>query len=536
MRRNVSEASKERLWWQSGGVYQIYPRSFMDSDGDGVGDLPGITTKLEYVASLGVDAVWLSPIFPSPMADFGYDVSDYTDVHPLFGTLGDFDEFMEKAHSLDLKVILDYVPNHTSDEHEWFVESRSSRVNPKRDWYVWRDAQPDGSVPNNWLSEFGGPAWAWDENTGQYYYRAYHEKQPDLNWRNPEVREAMMDVLRFWMDRGVDGFRVDAVGHLVEDGDFRDDPPNPEWKEGEVPYLSHVPIHTLNLPETHEAVAEMRRTLDSRDDAERLLIGEVYLSGEELMAYYGKNNSGFHMPTNMELVRAAWDARKISAYIGLYEAALPEGAWPNWVVGNHDNPRIASRVGEGQARVAAMLLLTLRGTPTIYYGDEIGMTDGGIPPEMERDPVAKSAPGHGRDPERTPMQWNGGENAGFTDGDPWLPIPKDHMKTNIEAQQKDPYSMLALHRRLLALRRSEAAFSAGSYSPFEVRGDLLSYIREHDGRRFLVALNFGDGDVEFEAPSRGRTSLSTHLDREGEEVSRSVSLRPSEGLVVEIEA
>ncbi|CAN5544583.1 MAG: alpha-amylase family glycosyl hydrolase [Rubrobacteraceae bacterium] len=531
----MSEASKKHLWWQKGVVYQIYPRSFMDSNADGIGDLPGITTKLEYVAHLGVDAVWLSPIFSSPMADFGYDVSDYTGIHPMFGTLEDFDAFVEKAHGLGLKVILDYVPNHTSDEHPWFVESRSSKVNPKRDWYVWRDAKPDGSVPNNWLSEFGGPAWSWDEKTGQYYYRAYHEKQPDLNWRNPEVREAMVDVLRFWMDRGVDGFRVDAVNHLAEDESFRDDPPNPDWdgKDSRHVYHRQIPIHTSNLPETHEAVADMRRTLDSHGGAERLLIGEVYLSGEELMAYYGVANDGFHMPTNMELVRAAWDARKISAYIEAYEAALPEGAWPNWVVGNHDNPRIASRVGKGQARVAAMLLLTLRGTPTIYYGDEIGMTDGDVPPELERDPVAKSVPGFGRDPERTPMQWNATEkNAGFSDSEPWLPVPEGDFAT-VEAQRGDSYSMLALHRKLLALRRAEDALSVGSYSPSEVRDDLLSYIRGHDGRRLLVALNFGEKDVDLDVPFRGRISLSTHLDREGEEVSDSVSLRPNEGVVVE---
>ncbi|MBA2691299.1 MAG: DUF3459 domain-containing protein [Rubrobacter sp.] len=527
--------SEEHLWWQKGVVYQIYPRSFADSNGDGVGDLPGITGKLEYVASLGVDAVWLSPIFPSPMADFGYDVSDYMDIHPMFGTLEDFDSLVEKAHSLGLKVLLDYVPNHTSDEHEWFVESRSSRDNPKREWYIWRDAAPDGGFPNNWLSEFGGAAWAWDEATGQYYYRAYHEKQPDLNWRNPEVREAMMDVLRFWMNRGVDGFRVDAVNHLVEDESFRDDPPNPEWREGDAPYLSRIPVHTSNLPETHAEVAGMRRTLDAHGEAhggERLLIGEVYLSGDELMAYYGEANAGFHMPTNMELVRAAWDARKISAYIESYEAALPEGAWPNWVVGNHDNGRIASRVGVGQARVAAMLLLTLRGTPTIYYGDEIGMTDGDIPPELERDPVAKSSPGFGRDPERTPMQWSEGENGGFSTAEPWLPVPDGNFAT-VESQEKDSRSMLALYRNLLALRRSEDALSVGSYAPFEVRDDLLAFVREHGGRRFLVALNFGDGSVDLGTPFGGRIVLSTHLDREGEDVSGSVSLRANEGIVVE---
>lgn len=506
----------------------------MDSDGDGVGDLPGISSRLDYLSWLGVDAVWLSPIYPSPMADFGYDVSDYTAVHPMFGDLQDFDALVSKAHGLGVKVILDYVPNHTSDEHPWFLQSRSSRENPKRDWYIWRDAGPDGGVPNNWRSEFGGPAWTWDEAAGQYYYHAYHPRQPDLNWRNPEVVAAMMGVLRFWLGRGVDGFRVDAVNHLFEDAGWRDDPPNPDWREGDSPYTSRLPVYTTNLPETHEAIAGMRRVVEEYDDAERLMIGEVYLPARELVSYYGVNGTGFHMPTNMHLARLDlrnWDAAGVSAYIGSYEAALPDGAWPNWVVGNHDNPRAASRFGEAQARVAAMLLLTLRGTPTIYYGDEIGMTDGDIPPELEQDPFARSAPGYGRDPERTPMQWDPTGRAGFTTGEPWLPVPDHRLENNVEAQKEDPRSMLTLHRELLDLRRREDALSVGPYRTLSSEGNVLAY--ERDGGRFVVALNFGAEEASFDLDATGRIVLSTSLDRD-DEVSGSVPLRGDEGIVIRV--
>lgn len=532
----MTGSSAGHLWWRRAVIYQVYTRSFMDSDGDGVGDLAGITSRLDYLADLGIDAVWLSPIYPSPMADFGYDVSNYTAVHPMFGDLQDFDAMVERAHGLGLKVVLDYVPNHTSDEHEWFVESRSSRENPKRDWYVWRDAAPGGGVPNNWQSEFGGTAWTWDEATRQYYYHAYHARQPDLNWRNPEVVGAMMDVLRFWVERGVDGFRVDAVNHLVEDEDFRDDPPNPDWREGDHPATARLLIHTTNLPETHEAIARIRRTVEEYDDADRLMIGEVYLPVEELMAYYGVDGAGFHLPTNMHLVRLdrkTWDAASVSAYIDSYEAALPDGAWPNWVVGNHDNPRVASRLGGAQARVAAMLLLTLRGSPTIYYGDELAMTNGDIPPALEQDPVAKSAPGHGRDPERTPMQWDATRRAGFTTGDPWLPVSEDRDTKNAQTQKEDPRSTLNLHRGLLSLRRREDALSVGSYRTLSSRDNVLVYEREHDGGRFVVALNFGGEGATLDLGTAGRVVLSTRLDR-GEEVSGVVSLRGDEGVVIRV--
>jgi len=333
-------------WWQSGIVYEAYVRSFADSDGDGVGDLAGITQKLDYLSWLGVDALWLTPVYPSPMADHGYDVANYTDIEPLFGSLKDMDALIEAAHRRKLKVILDFVPNHTSDRHPWFLASKSSRTDPKRDWYIWRDGKGDGP-PNNWLAAFGGSAWAWDETTHQYYCHAFLREQPDLNWRNPEVREAMYDAMKFWLDRGIDGFRMDVLWHLIKDAAFRDNPPNPEYQPSDIPYNSLIPAYSTDQPEVHEIVKEMRALVDRYP--ERLLIGEIYLPIHRLVSYYGQDRDGAHLPFNFQLITLPWNARQISAAISEYEGALPPHAWPNWVLGNHDQPRIASRVGREQA-------------------------------------------------------------------------------------------------------------------------------------------------------------------------------------------
>ena len=526
---------KQHPWWESAVVYQVYPRSFMDSDGDGVGDLPGITARLGYLAWLGVDAVWISPFYPSPMADFGYDISDYTDVHTMFGSLEDFEALVEAAHRLDLKVILDYVPNHASEEHPWFVESRSSRDNPKRDWFIWSDPAPDGGPPNNWVASFGGGAWEWDEGTEQYYYHAYLPEQPDLNWRNPEVREAMLGVLRFWLDRGVDGFRIDALRQLIKDDRFRDNPPNPDHREGGSPYDALLPVYSTDRPEAHAAIREMRDALAEYGE-DLLLIGELYLPVDRLVTYYGEDNSGVHLPFNFHLISTPWNARSIAELVETYEAALPPGGWPTWVLGNHDRSRIASRVGVEQARVAAMLLLTLRGTPTLYYGDEIGMRDGDIPPELVQDPWEKNVPGIGlgRDPERTPMQWDAGPNAGFTTGVPWLPVADDHRTNNVATQRDDPRSMLTLHRRLLALRRAEPALAIGSFAPVEDTGGVLAYHREHGNKRFLVALNLGPEPRRLRLDGGGRVALSTHLDRKGEEPGGVLELCGDEGVILDL--
>jgi alpha-glucosidase len=525
-------------WWQTGIIYQVYPRSFMDSNGDGVGDLAGITSRLDYLQSLGVTAIWISPIYPSPMVDFGYDISDYCDIHPLFGTLDDFDRLVEEAHRRGLQVILDFVPNHTSDEHPWFLESRSSRENPKRDWYIWRDPKPDGSLPNNWVAHFGGVAWDWDEVSGQYYLHSFLKEQPDLNWRNPEVVETMLGVLRFWLDRSVDGFRVDVMWETIKDEHLRDNPPNPAYVEGKThPYLQLIPQYNHDQPEVFDIVRRMRAVLDEYGD--RVLIGEIYLPVPRLVAYYGDNGDACHMPYNFQLVMMRWDARKIAAAIDAYEAQLPEGGWPNWVLGNHDRPRIVAKAGREQAGVAAMLLLTLRGTPTMYYGDELGMDNVPVPAEMVQDPQEKNVPGlrAGRDPERTPMQWDPSPGAGFTTGTPWLPFSSDLARVNVATESEDERSILGLYHRLIALRQSEPALMVGSYLSVPAEGDIIAYLREHGSKRFLVVLNLGDGAVPFDLPTGahlGRIAICTDVAREGIDVLEALEVRGNEGVLIEL--
>ena len=509
----------------------------MDSNGDGVGDLQGIRSKLDYLQWLGIDAIWISPIYPSPMADFGYDISNYTDIDPIFGTLDDFDVLLEDAHGRGIKVLLDYVPNHTSDQHPWFIDSRSSRDSAKRNWYIWRDPALDGGPPNNWLSNFGGGAWAWEENTGQYYYHAFLKEQPDLNWRNREVQETMLGVLRFWLDRGVDGFRVDVMHHIIKDIEFRDNPPNPEWRPGMPPYYELLTTYTTDLPEVQEIVAMMRSVLDDYDH--RMMVGEIYLPVERLMAYYGASGKGAHLPFNFQLLRLPWNAREIAAAVERYEALLPPYGWPNWVLGNHDKSRVATRIGAAQARVAAMLLLTLRGTPTMYYGDEIGMHDGTIAADQVQDPFEKNVPGLGlgRDPERTPMQWNGEECAGFTTGKPWLPITELSKTIHVAAERDDPKSILTLYRRLIELRRVEPALSVGEFAPLPANGDLMAYVRKTAERRLLIVLNLGPKPQSFELSDlqcRATLLLSTHLNRGREKLGNNLDLRGDEGVIIEL--
>ncbi|MDQ2671018.1 MAG: alpha-amylase family glycosyl hydrolase [Gemmatimonadota bacterium] len=522
-------------WWQRGIIYQVYPRSFQDSNGDGVGDLRGITARLDYLVWLGIDAVWISPIYPSPMADFGYDVSDYTGIHPLFGTLEDFDRLIEAAHARGLRVILDFVPNHTSVEHPWFVASRSSRTSPKRDWYIWADPAPDGGPPTNWESVFGGSAWELDATTGQYYYHAYLREQPDLNWRNPAVRDAMHDVLRFWLRRGVDGFRVDVIWHLIKDAELRDNPPNPDYCDGMPSYRRCLATYTTDRPEVHELIAGMRRVIDEWPD--RVMIGEIYLPIQRLVLYYGTDGLGAHLPFNFQLIELPWDAETIGEAVASYECALPPYGWPNWVLGNHDKHRVATRVGPAQAPVAAMLLLTLRGTPTIYYGDELGTQDVAIPPELVQDPWERNVPGLGlgRDPVRTPMQWDATQYAGFSTAAPWLPLAPDFATRNVEVQRADPDSVLSLYRRLIELRRSEPALLSGEWRLLHAGDGVLAYERRGTDR-FAVLLNLrsDDGSVELPPYAEGRVAVATNRVREGEPVSGRVVLRGNEGLVVRL--
>lgn len=529
----------EALWWKRGVVYQIYPRSFQDSDGDGIGDLRGIIQRLDYLVELGVDAIWISPFYPSPMKDFGYDISNYVDVDPVFGSLADFDALVRAAHERDLRVILDLVPNHSSDMHPWFQESRSSRQNPKRDWYLWRDPAGDGGPPNNWRSNFGGRAWTFDPATGQYFYHSFLPEQPDLNFRNPEVAAAMLDVMRFWLDRGVDGFRVDAIAHLVEDALFRDEPPARDYAPHLPEYSQLEHIYTRDLPETHAFIREMRKLCDSYA-GERVVITEAYLPLAQLMTYYGSAAAAeAHLPFNFQLIHTGWQAAAIADTVGRYEASLPEGAWPNWVLGNHDRPRLASRVGEGQARVAAMLLLTLRGTPTLYYGDELGMVDIPVPPHLVQDPAELREPGkgQGRDPERSPMQWDASVNAGFTlpGARPWLPVAADASERNVEKQSDEAESMLALYRSLLALRRKEPALAIGTYRVLEATREVFAFERQSGSERLVVALNFSDAPRALKGMRQeAQLLLSTRLVSVGEQLQDGWELRPNEGVILRV--
>lgn len=525
-------------WWQKGIVYQIYPRSYQDSSGNGVGDLRGILQRLDYLAWLGIEAIWISPIYPSPMADFGYDVSNYVDIHPLFGTLADMDALITAAHNRDLKVILDYVPNHTSDQHPWFLESRSSRDNPRRDWYIWRDPAGDGGPPNNWLSRFDGKSgWTFDEQTGQVYFHSFLKEQPDLNWRNPAVRAAMLEVLRFWFNRGIDGFRVDVSYRVMKDSQFRNNPANPDWREGMDPARQVVETYTKNTPDIHQFNRWLREVAD--EFTERVLIGEINLPLAQLVRHYGQGDE-FHLPFNFRLIHEPWDPAGIRAMVEQYEELLTAaaGAWPNYVLGNHDVHRVASRVGADQARVAMMLLLTLRGTPTMYYGDEIGMEDVPIPPDRVQDPWEKYVPGlgFGRDPERSPMQWDSSPNAGFCPAGvtPWLPVAENYATVNVVAQQMQEDSFLRFTRRLIALRREHSALNAGGIQMLDCLTGLLAYIRSDDAGRFLIALNFTGDPQTWTLPepyAAVQPVLSTHALTPVAAEEGVLSLRPDEGLL-----
>lgn len=534
MQQNI----QDHLWWQTGIFYQVYPRSYQDSNDDGVGDLRGIIARIGYLKELGVKAVWISPIYPSPMADFGYDISDYQGIWPLFGTMSDFDELLSQVHAAGMKLILDLVPNHTSDQHPWFLESRSSRDNPKRDWYIWHGPGPGGTPPNNWLSVFGGSAWEWDEDTGEFYYHAFLREQPDLNWRNPEVREAMLNVMRFWLDKGVDGFRVDVMWHMIKDQQLRDNPVNPDYKDYMASYERLLPVYSTDQPEVHEIVAKMRQLLDSYE--ERMMIGEIYLPITKLVTYYGTNNNGAHLPFNFLLISLPWEPKAIATAIDQYEGALPVNAWPNWVLGNHDQTRIGSRIGQQQGRIAAILLLTLRGTPTMYYGDEIGMRDVPIPAGEVMDPQGLNMPGKNltRDPARTPMQWDKSQNAGFTRGRPWLRLDRIYQRENLEIQKEDPFSLYSLYRRLISIRQKEPALMTGNYRPVYSDRQIIAYLRQTaEQPEFLIIVNLTHRPAWFDLPNflfEGTIEVDTFPEQEGTTVSGTTALSGDEGMIVRL--
>jgi alpha-glucosidase len=508
----------------------------MDSDGDGVGDLEGIRSRLDHLAWLGVDGVWLSPIFPSPMKDFGYDVSDYCDIDPVFGTLDDLDRLVAEGRDSEIRLILDWVPAHTSDQHPWFLDSRSGRKSARRDWYVWRDSKPGGEPPNNWISPWGGSPWEWDPSTEQYYLHTHLVEQPDLNWRNPEVVRAMHDVLRFWLDRGVGGFRIDVIHGILKDPELRDNPVIPGVPG---PGGQHH-IHDRNHPDVHAALREIRRLLDGYD--ERMAVGEVYIfDPAEVAKYYGKGDE-LHLAFNFCFLRSPWDAAAFRQEVERFEAELPAEGWPTLVLSNHDVPRHASRYddpkhGEDRARVAATMLLTLRGTPFLYYGEEIGMRNTPIPDERVVDPLARLLhPAVGRDPARTPMQWEPDPGAGFTTGEPWLPLGPDFESRSVALQRRDRSSLLWLYRELIALRQRVPALHQGTYETLEAPEGLFAYERRAAESVARVALNFTDEPVELDlGPGTVITGLRTDRATPLPERGGRVHLSPSEAIVLTLE-
>ena len=502
--------SASRQWWQHAVFYEVYPRSLADSNNDGVGDLNGITSKLDYLKDLGVDAIWITPFFPSPQVDFGYDVSDYQAIDPMYGTMADFDALVAAARKRGIRVILDFVVNHTSDQHKWFQDSKSSRTAKHRDWYIWRDGKGPGQPPNNWTSTFGGPAWKFDPTTKQWYYHYFYPEQPDLNWRNPAVRQAMMDVTRWWYKRGVSGFRLDAVDTLFEDASLKDNPVRP----GKSVYGDPLQEHKYNthLPEIHEAMRELRKVADEYN---AVLIGETWTDNiDQLNAYYG-NGHGLQLPmdflfTNVNKLSPAEFRKQIAAI----NAA---SGWPTFVISNHDIVRSYDRYGDGQhddqiAKLMAGLYLTLRGTPILYYGEEIGMKT--TPPtrkEDVKDPKGRTGwpNDKGRDGERTPMQWDQSDNAGFSKGKPWLPVPASAKTHNVAGEEKDSDSILSFYKQLLKLRHSNKELRDGSYVPINQNDqNVMSYLRVREDQAVLVSLNMSASpqNVNYELKKNGFAS------------------------------
>ncbi len=518
-------------WWRDGVIYQIYPRSFADSNGDGVGDLSGIISKLDYLQWLGVDAIWLSPINPSPMADFGYDVSNYHDIDPIFGSLADFDRLVSGAHARGIRLVLDLVMNHTSNQHPWFIESRSSRGNSKRDWYIWRDPK-NGREPNNWESVFGGKAWQFDEHTGQYYLHLFLPEQPDLNWRNPQVKETLFGECAFWLDRGVDGFRLDVAHMFVKAIDLPDNP----RKFGLRGYDRQDHANHENLPETHAIWKEFRRLLNRYD--ERMAVGEVEPAGAE--GYYGSGEDELHLVFNFALLQQRrWNAHAFHAVVQAWYDQLPPGAWPCWVLNNHDNRRSISRYAAGastdaRAKVAATMLLTLRGTPFLYYGEELGLHEGSIPRAEILDPPGRKywPIFKGRDGSRTPMPWDATLNAGFSTGRPWLPVNPDYALVNVENERRDPHSLLNYYRHLLALRRASPALQQGSYRVLSQADDVFAYERATTNQCLLIALNFSSRPAQIDIAGDWRVCLSS-VERGDSPVAGTLTLAANEAVILD---
>jgi alpha-glucosidase len=524
-----------RSWWRDGVLYQIYPRSYMDANGDGVGDLRGIVERFDYLQWLGIDGIWLDPITVSPNTDWGYDVADYTDVDPAFGTLADADELVAEAGARGIRVVLDLVPNHTSDRHPWFLDARSSRSSKHRDWYVWADPKPDGSPPNNWVNSFDPrqPAWTYDDATGQYYLHNFLSTQPDLNWWNPEVRAAFDDIYRFWYDRGVAGFRIDVAHAVVKDRDLRDNPPSTKEDHPFVRMRGQRQTYNSMRPEVHDVLKHWRTIADSYDPP-RILVGETYvLEPETLASFYG-NGDEVNLAFNLMFLHAKFDADEIRTTVEDAERLIPPGSQPTWAAGSHDNRRVATRWGDNdpmKTRAAMVMLLTLRGTPFIYYGDELGMPATDVPPDRILDPVGKlHGSRFGRDGERTPMQWTAEAGAGFTrpDVEPWLPFG-DPAACNVRRQRHDPDSMLSLTRDLIGLRNVIPELRRGDYRTLpSTTPDLWAWAR---GERALVAINFSDHEQSVPDVD-GDLRISTIRARDGESIAGALHLEPREAAIV----
>ncbi|MFZ1258360.1 MAG: alpha-amylase family glycosyl hydrolase [Candidatus Saccharimonas sp.] len=535
-----------KAWTDVNAIYQIYPRSFMDSNGDGVGDLKGVIQKLDHLKgqkdSLGVDAIWFSPLYPSPMVDFGYDVSNYCDIDPIYGNIADIKQLIHEAHKRDIFVMMDFVPNHSSDQHPWFVESKRNSRGPWSDFYVWRDPKPDGSAPNNWLSIFGGSAWEFCPERQQYYLHTFLKEQPDLNWDNPLVRTEMKQVLRFWFDLGIDGFRADAVRWLSKDPAFRDNPKNPAFRKGidKDQYHSQLQKYSRFWKNLFPYLREITDIVAEYDN--RIMIFEdspdpVLNIKEQYLGFYGVN-SKVSMPFNFEGTWLEFYADAFRKFITEFQGMLnPNEHTPVYCFSNHDQMRLVTRFGEEQARLIALMQLSLPGLPVIYYGDEIGMPNTAIAPEDMLDTAQFTNVGlnYGRDPQRTPMQWEVGHGAGFTTGTPWLPIGANLKKHNVASQLAEPDSFLALYRRLLKLRNRHTVLRRGDYETFgELESDIFVFSRRHNNEHVFVVLNFGGAENTFRLPHGGRVLCCTHpVDYPNIDADGTITLRPYEGAIVE---
>ena len=539
-------------WWQTAVVYQVYPWSFQDTNGDGIGDIPGIVSRLDYLndgmpTSLGIDAIWLSPIYPSPMCDFGYDVTDYCNIDSRFGTLADFDQLIREAGRRGIRIIMDLVLNHTSDQHPWFQRARTSRSSAERDWYYWADGKGLGRRPSNWYARFGGSSWTWDSRTQQYYLHSFLPTQPDLNWHHPALREKMLDVVRFWLDRGVQGFRLDAINWIGKDTRWPDNPLRLGWRG----YTRQIHRYDRDQSLAHDVMRELRSVLSAYPDT--VLVGEASADTPGGPAsFYGTGSDELHMVFDFRLLKSPWHPDRFRHLIAQQEAAVPDGCWPPIVFSNHDQSRHIDRYGVGgnaerRARAAAVMLFALRGTPFLYYGEEIGMRDGSLRYRHLRDPYTKRYwPFRtGRDPARTPMQWDGSSQAGFTTGRPWLPVSPNASMTNVETESRDPSSLLNLYRRLIRLRRGVPALQHGAYVLCESDDrNVLVFLRKVEfpptkGPDVLVAVNFSGRQITCLVKGiamNGTVLLSTNepIDDRTPYAAGLIKLQPDEAIIVSL--